>query len=433
MTQASFWIAEPNFIALQQRFDTAAKKALRFGMEPPRLIIIGQDERYKASWTEYVGKKWAYRREYYHDRARIPMHRDSLYVAEQSTRFFEVTVEGDLPILAGWRLIATVEHGHPDGNPDEWQNLVFARGEVPPEAYTGKPWCAHCGLLRRRHLTYFLRHESGKTEQVGSTCLVDFIGSSDAEALAKMAELSASLFEIIRDHEDSLDEEGQGGFGHDWFQLTHYLALVNRTVRHLGWVSREQWRTTGLPSTADVALEAYEKWESPEPVDFDKAGKAIAWALAVENQSSDFLWNLKVVAGRDVIELRQCGIAAAMIPAYDRAMAERERIAGSTSSHIGKEGEKIVAEVLVESVQTLNSAYGITKLHKFRDTDGNLLVWFASGDGFEPGAKLKIQGTVKGHSEFRGEKQTTLKRVTEYKEKPAKKKAKKDSAALEVA
>jgi hypothetical protein len=63
----------------------------------------------------------------------------------------------------------------------------------------------------------------------------------------------------------------------------------------------------------------------------------------------------------------------------------------------------------------LESDWGISTLHRFRDADANLAVWFASGSvfyhGLEPGKTYRLRATVKDHTDYQGEPQTKFTRV----------------------
>lgn len=80
------------------------------------------------------------------------------------------------------------------------------------------------------------------------------------------------------------------------------------------------------------------------------------------------------------------------------------------SEHIGEVGERIEVDVVVEKVHVFENNWGNTKLHRFKDDKGNVIVWFASNAFLEEGKNYKIRGTVREHSEYRGVKQTVLTR-----------------------
>lgn len=80
------------------------------------------------------------------------------------------------------------------------------------------------------------------------------------------------------------------------------------------------------------------------------------------------------------------------------------------SEHIGEIGDRVELEVTYLRTGSYDSMYGTTYIHSFEDTAGNILVWKTNACGGFDKNKLKIKGTVKEHSEYRGVKQTVLTR-----------------------
>lgn len=117
---------------------------------------------------------------------------------------------------------------------------------------------------------------------------------------------------------------------------------------------------------------------------------------------------------------------------------EKERKA--RSQYVGEVGDKINTELTYEGSASWEASkyygYGVETnyIHRFRDADGNLLVWkttkslgwdvegdrknhYATDNGKfiawhspEQGDKVTVKGTIKAHSEYKDEKQTVLTR-----------------------
>lgn len=103
----------------------------------------------------------------------------------------------------------------------------------------------------------------------------------------------------------------------------------------------------------------------------------------------------------------------------------------SESRWVGKVGERAEFEVTYFGYGSYErasfSGYGTDTvyIYRFATDDGNLLVWKTTAyldrmdkQGFvlpiEPGTRLKLRGSVKGHEEYRGVQQTTLSRCRVY-------------------
>lgn len=103
--------------------------------------------------------------------------------------------------------------------------------------------------------------------------------------------------------------------------------------------------------------------------------------------------------------------------------AEEERIKAlkAISQFVGAVGEKMTTTVTYEGSPYFErrsfSGYGTERcyIHRFRDADGNLIVW-KSCCGFpipnaNEGETFVVTGTVKDHSEYKDEKQTLILRA----------------------
>jgi hypothetical protein len=95
-----------------------------------------------------------------------------------------VELSGEPPRLEGWEVVGRLDHR--DGGPGR---IAFASRGVDHAAWSGaRPWCEHCGLLRRRTVTYLVRRRGGEIRQIGSSCLRDYTGH-DLARVVRQAEL----------------------------------------------------------------------------------------------------------------------------------------------------------------------------------------------------------------------------------------------------
>jgi len=339
-----------------------------------------------------------------------------------------LTFEGSASCsFEGWTFVAALEHL--DG-----ENLVRALpGQIlPPEYRTRGPQCDHCKLARRRADTYVVRHEDGRLVQVGSTCIADFLGSSDAVKIAAYATMLASA----RGLAEGGESEGFGGGSGD-VALSQYLPFVAWCVREQGWTSRTIAREQGGAATADVAMHfmscrnkrscpSCSKMEvqcEPTDVDVALAASAEVWAESLSDgevnaSSGDYLHNLRAVARTGIVGFRSAGIAASMVAAYERALGvERkraERAARPPSAHVGTVGKReVFSNVVLDFVTGYETQYGYTTVLKFITDAGAVLTWKASNTDIargDVGKRYDVKGTVKKHDEYKGQKQTLLSR-----------------------
>lgn len=83
------------------------------------------------------------------------------------------------------------------------------------------------------------------------------------------------------------------------------------------------------------------------------------------------------------------------------------------SEYQGEVGDKLELIVTVEKAVDLDGFYGRSRMHIFRDYDGNCYTWTTSARSWEEGTEHHIIGTVKDHKVFRNCKETILSRCRE--------------------
>lgn len=336
----------------------------------------------------------------------------------------DVTLHAESPRVAGWEFVAVVE-------PLEGGNLVrrvptaeVAEGEL--DAWRAvKLSCDHCSAARRRLETFVLR-EQGETgtryKQVGRNCLSAFLGGvSPASVMAQIGWPT-----VVESAGSEGDGSSGGGRAPDVFDPVVFLTLVIGVVREDGWVSRGKARETDSKSTSDTALSMMphvdklngdrEKYR-PAEGDRARAKEVLAWAAALD-PASDYEGNLNLVAKQPAMSREHAGLLASAVTAHARKLGEdlrRKAPVGDSveSRHVGAVGERVQVDLVVERVVTLSSDFGPLHFVAMRDHQGSAFLWKSGADAaFDsaPGDQVRIRGTVKAHSEFRGEKQTELSR-----------------------
>jgi hypothetical protein len=377
---------------------------------------------------------------------------------ECHVRYFQVEVTGEEPKYAGWQFIGTLEHT------DEGNVLRMVPGKIAPPQYRDcAPFCEHCKLKRTRKDTFLVHHiEKGTTTQVGSNCLVDFLGHENPQALAQLASIWVNLNELTQLAEDAHWIAGGGGnyITKDRQDLLGFLSIVaeiviqenqfwsrsavNRIAEKRGHNARlpevTAWRAARYmhpsredyseaqgftPSEAAIKLaDDAREWvlnqygmPLPEEGGYDAIKAALLHTARPE--LNDFEHNLLVVAKGEFCERRTFGIAAYIIEAYRKAhnmIPERKKPAFN-SQHFGAVGERFAKlEVTCEKVHTWNSEeFGPGSLFKLRTQDGNMAVWrtynVSEENDMVEGHRYVIAATVKKHGEYNGEKQTEMSRV----------------------
>ena len=357
----------------------------------------------------------------------------------------EVVIQGEPPMLAGWRFAAVVDHLS-NGTITRYP---FAGAEIDLKPYRdAEATCDHCQTTRNRHETFIVVHEDGPEKRVGRSCLRDFLGHGDPSKLVGHLNLYGKLFALVEGF-----EEAELDTGVTYLSLPVFLGFVACQMREHGWLSRGAAYEQGCmgAATADCAQSAY--WSNVTPPvlvptgdDNTRGQKALDWARALTDEAvenSDYLYNLRAVCTDDYVRPKRGGIAASVIVAAERAFEREAALADEATKsnlHIGAVKERLTLELTLKATREIPGHYGVSTLHKFEDAAGNLFIWFASNSHIIPttdgrgdkriiaeGETLTLSGTVKGHDDYRGRNQTKLTRVSVP--KPKKAKAPKKAAA----
>jgi len=349
-------------------------------------------------------------------------------------KMYTVQLVGEPPIINGWEFLAALTHTQ-SGNIIRQTPVAIEQELNFAETYRNAPSaCEHCNINRIRHNTFILRNvESGELKQVGSSCLVDFLGHNKPR-------MYFFYDTMIGEIEDMFDEERgrkHAGTYKDFdLRVEYYLYHVAHFVLEHGWTSRTAaFENPELTATADLASynmheEDTRKRETPSDEAIKLAKKTIAWVKTIEGDdlNNEYLSNLSVCINNEYIDYRSTGVVASAVKAYQRAV-EKE-VSNSKKAEEGKEsdyfGEVKKREDFVLTLTGVNnweSDYGTTWFHRFIDEDGNIAVWYGSkslsyvvpGQTYTNtvpvGTKVSVKATVKDHGEYKGTKQTVITRV----------------------
>jgi hypothetical protein len=433
-----FRIPAENLPILQEKLEKLQKRAAKLGITPLSFTVDPEADRYESTIDPLVAMV-----ELGYVPKRVSIHR-------------YVILDADEVKLNGWMLLASlsVEEGgvmvskvpafarawalHREGLADEAPNSAFGRENDDPaiqnaqqalDAYDLGAYrdpleatrCDHCHTARHRQLTYLVENpETGEIKVVGRNCLKDFLGT-DPNRIASYAEL-------LREVQDSLDEESEERFGsgRTRFLAEDYLSHVCTMLRTNGWGSR----SGGEHPTADEAwqnLHNYGRTERGRPLyveqskdDHTRAQEAIVWAREVlgekvaNGSASEFEQNMFVAANGDLVPKKGDGILAYLPVAHaryqEKEIEKRERArSDAASKHVGTPGERRLVRARVTGVYEVQGDYGATFITTLRDEDGNVYKWKGS---YELDRDEVYEGTftVSKHDEYKDVKQTVLKR-----------------------
>jgi len=407
-----YLIPEENWGALQYKIERLQKRAVKLGVPPVSLEILGKEEK------------------------RFKKHE---YGPTLVQSYIKVRVYGETPKMPGWKLLGVLDHEFSSD-----ANVVHAvpGQEVPPQYRHSNGVCDHCKKKRPRSETFVLQNDDGTIMQIGRQCIKDFLGHQDPKMILAMATYLRNIDDAFQHDDDSW-----GGFSQGKYQISmdRFLAYVAAEVRENGWISKAIANQREEPSTTSKALSRMYPTDRngraiapipPEEQDVEVAKKAREWARNIEKPKGDYEYNLSVIASADSISYREAGIAGSMIQAYFRYVEQEfkkkdflKKAAASefigtkedlSDKATGQKGKRIEMDVQYKGAQSFDSAYGTSYLVRFVTTDGNHVTWWASvspGD-FIQTKWYKIKATLNKHTIYKDIKQTEVKRVQKVAEIP---------------
>lgn len=384
--RTEYEIPEQNLGKLKSKLETLNRKAAKLGTTPIVLEEISfRDEPIKDDWGKETG---------------------------EIQRYILISLTGETPMVGGYRFVATIQH-------EEAGNIVRSiPNETVPETYrTGEQSCDHCKQNRYRKDTYIVANDT-EFKQVGSGCLRDFTGVNSPQAAAAYAELIIQLDEMLND-----DEWLSGSGGEYRWETISVLSWTIAVIRKRGWVSKgKAWEENRASTASQVSsgLTEGKKFSDNSGIerteeDKEKAAEILTWAKSFLDRDdlNDYEWNMKVAIETDSITWRSLGIVCSLVTMFWRETEAQRRTAEKRESiHVGEIGKRQeFLGITLHKVIIVDGYYGTTKIHKFTDTDGNEIVWFASSEWLEEELTYSGKATVKKHDEFNGINQTIITRA----------------------
>lgn len=328
-------------------------------------------------------------------------------------RFIQVEASG-VAKVNGWEFVAVIEHNKP-------VNIIRAfrpEYEIPERYYISAPVCEHCNSKRNRKDTYLIRNtDTGEFKQVGKSCLRDFTKGLDAN----LAAWYASWFEEL---ENAKAPSFSGGYT-VYYKVSEVIQVAVEAVNIYGYQkSGDSWEGYQGQTTKQVVFDVLNedvnyKKHLDKGFNYSREGnkektQAILSFVASLPQEYGYISNLKALCSNEYCQQRDVGIIASSVACYDREQKKQERMAKEKEAQlgsiwVGKEGERLTLNNLsVKLLTSWETLYGYTFMYQFTDEAGNVYIW-KTGNTVEEN-RVSLKGTVKGHGEFNGVKQTELTR-----------------------
>lgn len=318
-----------------------------------------------------------------------------------------VTLKYARPVLNGWKLLAVY-----DWEITEDGTRTCYVSKVPGEFLTTDQHdcedgrCDHCNTNRRRNKSMLITKNYLEFKVVGSTCIKDFLGHATPKSFIDCYSFEQTI-------ESLSDGSYSGGAKIALYPVNRVLAYAACLIHRDGYIKASEPYSTVSGIIEQFDPSSYTDILTPSEDDILTAKYTAEW-LAEQSDFSDYITNLKKAFEAGAVSHKRLGIVASAVYAYQRHL---ERVqadnAPKCNEWVGSEKERLKGlSATVQRVRYSEGNYGTTSIITLRTPQGHSLVWFASGY-HEPsiGEIWNLDGTVKAHNEYNGEKQTILTRV----------------------
>ena len=335
-------------------------------------------------------------------------------------RMVTASILGGAPVFNGWRLVADLEQ-RTDKETGGRANIVrTARGEECPVQYRSAPeQCLHCCTTRQRNRTFVIQHEDGRTTQVGSTCIDEYLGAGALQAWLTWSKLEASADGWGSEVWDDDEFASYRGAVSEWGSPVNpadFLAAVCAEARVFGFTSSKSVPhpnlATGRTVWGSVQTAAHERVTDE---DTTRAQAILDFIGSGALGSGDFAHNICTIVRSGGVEWSDANTLAYAYSAHARELARLDE-------HVphAAEGAKVVLDLEVTGQRSWFDENWETWKYsvEFADAAGRPVIWFTtspcdvSGERVTIGARYRAAVRVKRLGAYRGTKQTEITRPT---------------------
>lgn len=321
--------------------------------------------------------------------------------------FVEFHVDGIYPAIPGYTFAAVVDHA---SGGLIFRNPAFVE-DVDLTPFADRKTCDHCRTKRRRSKTILLSDKSGKIIQVGTTCIIDFLGK-EAAALEFFAENSDILG-------DSNDDGHYASSPH--YDTGEICSIAVKLISDFGFVKSN---TPG--STAGMIMDFVDDRYRSFPRDYDftvtaehteQARQAIEYIKNSERKG-EYQENVFRVMSSSRVEKKVFGFIAAGIRgalADIRKASEKEKTCSVEPASFPSVGTVIAnEEVTIKKIFSFEGMYGTQHIFIMKSNSDIPFVWKTSTfPGVREGGTYTIKkAKVKAHDDYKGTLQCRLERVS---------------------
>lgn len=312
-------------------------------------------------------------------------------------------ISGDYPKIEGYEFVAKIDHK---------ENMILSENNIEElEKFRHVSYCHHCGTHRKRNVTFVLRNqETNELVQIGSKCIVDYIGKS-AESMVFYASCMSSIINFS-------DEEAiNGGSRTPYYDIYEIIDIAYKLISDFGFVSvKNSYEGSTTKMIFDFMNVQNQQYVFPDGYNFEitkNVHNDVFEYIKKEDEKgyNQFVKNCLELCNGRYITYKYFSFVAAMVNMWNRSKTETKQENYEFIPVGEKIKEKAVKFVNRVSFETI---YGMKHILTFKDEENHLFVWFTTTSpfGLEEGKEMVIKSaTVKENKEYKGKKQTVITRV----------------------
>ena len=288
--------------------------------------------------------------------------------------------------------------------------------QILPEQYLHPTnQCDHCHINRQRNDTYLIQLSDGEYKQIGGNCLSDYF-DIDANSILSWCDLSFTLADELTEEIEPKEFTNNGRY---MFDLIETLKVTYYIIEKYGYLSTknsiEQEKMSTKMRVLDYFLDEDSNWAILNDYT-TKAQTVKEYMLTLGNEKNEYLLNLYNLATNNNCSFNSLGYAVSAIIAYNRHIeknSQKENTQQTSKGYYGKVGEKFTAQnlltVTVKAVsKEIYTQYGVKCFYTLENKEGYVFKWYTDCSKLKINNTYTLTGTIKGYSEFNGEKSTEL-------------------------
>ena len=220
-----------------------------------------------------------------------------------------VRLQGQRTNVGDWEIVCVLHH---QSEPIRVEPCVPMTERQLERLSGARALCEACRTVRPRKQTFIVRERAtGRTRQLGSSCLRPLTGTESAEEAIRRAQTVARIRTVVAGAAQQPPDPGEQYIDTSTF-LAHAVSVVRSHGFHRSDEEEATWRT---------ALTRIEQGGEPAMKDLTRAREIRDWASQLRAPNDDgFQERLAACLARERLTSRELRLAASAVRAYNRQL-----------------------------------------------------------------------------------------------------------------